>query len=312
MTAKLTSRDFQQRRREATKNGATAVYAYLRVGTNIPYYVGVSTGPGRVIDQKGHRKHGISVPKDRTKIVFLRGPLSKFQAAAWESFYIAKYGRKDIGTGVLYNSSAGGEGLQEPSAETRRKISEGAKGRKPPQAAIAFITAYGKLPKSPDHKLRIKLAQQGRKLKPDHAANVAAAKAREVAQRAELMGLSLPQYQLLLKDQAREKERIRKQGVRAKAAELGMSKRTYEAWLADGCPDDKTPYLKPVRPPVPGAESLVDQAKRKAERIYVGLSERQYRLWVKDGRPSNVDHYRTIYGKPGRRPKNASPDLLAA
>jgi hypothetical protein len=252
------------------------------------------------------------VPKDRTKIVFLRGPLSKSQAAAWESFYIAKYGRKDIGTGILYNCSAGGEGLQEPSAETRRKISESAKGRRPSPAAIAFIAAYGKLPKSPDHKLKIKLAQKGRKFKPEHAANVAAAKAREVEERATGMGLTVDDYRAFIKAQQREKSKLYKQGVRAKAAELGMSKRAYDAWLDEGCPDDRTPYLKPVRPPVPGAESLVNQAKRKAERIYIGLSERQYRLWVKDGRPSNVDYYRTIYGKPGRRPKNTSPDLLAA
>ena len=303
--------EFRERRKAATQNGATAVYAYLRVGTNRPYYVGVSTGPSRVIDQRGHRKHGISVPKDRSKIVFLRGPLTKAAAADWEMFYIARFGRKDIGTGCLYNCTAGGEGLQEPSPETRQKIGAASKGRRPSALAIARTRAMGLLPKSEDHRRRISESQKGRKFSPKHAANVAAAKARQVEERATDLGLSVEDYKALIREQRRIESLHYKRQRRQAAQDLGMSKRSYDQWLLDGQPTDHGPYLKPFAPPVPGAEALTNQAKRKAERIYMQFSERQYRLWVKDGRPSNADHYRTIYGKPGRRPKN-QPFQIAA
>jgi hypothetical protein len=300
-----TTQEFHRRRKAATQNGATAVYAYLRQGSNLPYYVGVSTGMSRVIDQRGHRKHGISVPKDRSRIVFLRGPLTKAAAAEWEKFYISRFGRKDLGTGCLHNCSAGGEGLQEPSPETRRKISAASKGRKPSPVAVAHIRAFGMLPKSDEHKRKIALAQKGRQLSPEHAANVAASKARAVAQRAASLGLTLEEYRQQIADRANEGRARYKRQLQDAANSLGMSVRSYRQWLADGQPSDYIPYRKAGVPPIPGHEDLTNQAKRKAERGFVGLSERQYRLWVKDGRPSNVDHYRTIYGKPGRRPKSA-------
>lgn len=46
---------------------------------------------------------------------------------------ISKYGRIDIGTGVLCNLTAGGEGANSPSLELRRKLSKINKGRVIPQ-----------------------------------------------------------------------------------------------------------------------------------------------------------------------------------
>ena len=298
------SEHFNLLRLRATRNGATAVYAYLRLDGR-PYYVGVSTGPLRVIDQRGHRKHGISVPKDKSRIVFLRGPLTKAAAAAWEMFYISKFGRKDLGSGYLLNRSSGGEGLQDPSPETRRKISAAGKGRPPSPLAVAHIRTFGMLPKSEEHKKKISLAQKGRKLSPEHAANVAASKALAVAQRAASLGLTVEQYKQQIAAKAIEGKRRHKRQLQETANALGMSVRSYSQWLADGQPSDHAPYRKAGVPPIPGHEDLANQAKRRAERNLVGLSERQYRLWVKDGRPTNVDHYRTIYGKPGRRSKSA-------
>jgi predicted XRE-type DNA-binding protein len=48
---------------------------------------------------------------------------SEADALAAEMFLIAYYGRKDLGTGCLRNRTDGGEGISNPSTETRRKLS---------------------------------------------------------------------------------------------------------------------------------------------------------------------------------------------
>jgi hypothetical protein len=42
---------------------------------------------------------------------------------------IAVFGRIDLGTGILYNKTDGGEGPSNPSVETRKKMSEAHKGK---------------------------------------------------------------------------------------------------------------------------------------------------------------------------------------
>ena len=97
------------------------VYMYLREdGT--PYYVGKGTGKRAYV--KGHRK--VLPPKDKSRIVLDKQNLTEEEAFKHEIDTIAFYGRKDLGTGILLNFTAGGEGTSGAiiSEEHRRKISE--------------------------------------------------------------------------------------------------------------------------------------------------------------------------------------------
>lgn len=115
------------------------VYAYLREDST-PYYIGKGKG-NRAYENNDHKKHGIYLPEDRTRIVILKETLTNQQALDLETELIKKYGRKDLGTGILYNKTDGGvnpilygerNGMtgKRHSEETLRKISLAKKGTK--------------------------------------------------------------------------------------------------------------------------------------------------------------------------------------
>jgi hypothetical protein len=102
------------------------VYAYLRsqdsetAPAETPYYIGY--GKGRRAYNKHHR---VPVPKDKSKIIFLHENLSEDQAKEIEIKEILKYGRKNLGTGILLNMTNGGEGVSGMihSEETKKIMS---------------------------------------------------------------------------------------------------------------------------------------------------------------------------------------------
>jgi hypothetical protein len=96
------------------------VYAYLRVDNSI-YYIGKGTGR-RYLHTKNDRVHP---PTDRTKIKFLAINLFEHEALLLERLLIAKFGRKDIGTGILRNTTDGGWGTSgfKLSAASKLKLS---------------------------------------------------------------------------------------------------------------------------------------------------------------------------------------------
>lgn len=95
------------------------VYMYMREdGT--PYYV----GKGR--PRRPYIKTGRPCPTPpKERIVIYRDSLDEKTAFELEKELIAKYGRKDLGTGILRNRSEGGEGYSgyKPSEETIKKTS---------------------------------------------------------------------------------------------------------------------------------------------------------------------------------------------
>jgi hypothetical protein len=105
------------------------VYCYLRTTDGSPYYVGIASQWKR--PTQPHNSCG--VPRTRARIRILRAGLAWEEACRWEQVYIARWGRKDLGTGVLHNRTDGGDGtLRGPGRrgvphddETKQKIRAG-------------------------------------------------------------------------------------------------------------------------------------------------------------------------------------------
>jgi hypothetical protein len=115
------------------------VYAYLREDQT-PYYIGKGKND-RAWDKHGHVKRGIHLPPDRSRIILLQEGLTNEQAMDLETELIKRYGRKDLGTGILHNKTDGGvnpilhgdrNGMtgKKHSEETLAAISNSLKGRK--------------------------------------------------------------------------------------------------------------------------------------------------------------------------------------
>jgi len=99
-------------------NNEYYVYFFLRQdGT--PYYIG--KGKGNRAYSFGRKR--IKRPKSNDRITIQMKYLTEQQAFIAEKYYIAKYGRKDNGTGILHNRTDGGEGAS-GAKHIGRKYSE--------------------------------------------------------------------------------------------------------------------------------------------------------------------------------------------
>ena len=113
------------------------VYMYLREdGT--PYYV----GKGK--DDRAYHKHKRVKPPAKDRIVFPYNNLTEKESLEKEMELIAKYGRKDIGTGILRNLTDGGEGTSGRilSDNTKTKIGNSNRGKKRTQETIDKLKSF--------------------------------------------------------------------------------------------------------------------------------------------------------------------------
>jgi group I intron endonuclease len=99
-------------------------YAYLREDRT-PYYVGKGTGK-RIYS----KRKNISLPKDKSRIIFLKQNLTEEEAFKHEIYMIAVFGRKDLGTGILHNKTNGGDGISgfRHSEKSKNEMSKKRKG----------------------------------------------------------------------------------------------------------------------------------------------------------------------------------------
>ena len=97
-------------------------------GDGTPYYI------GKGCDRRAWEQHrvngkGVHTPKDYKRIVLLHEDLTEADAFGLEVELIAKYGRQDLGTGILKNRTDGGEGSSGTSPETNWKKGSSNRGK---------------------------------------------------------------------------------------------------------------------------------------------------------------------------------------
>jgi len=121
------------------------IYMYLDQD-NVPFYIGkgkdyryhischLNKSNFNCFLQNKIRKVGVN----NVKIHFLHKDLTEEQSFYLEGYYIAGYGRRDLGLGSLCNLTNGGEGESGRivSESTRQKISKIHKGKKIPQEVV--------------------------------------------------------------------------------------------------------------------------------------------------------------------------------
>ena len=163
------------------------VYQYLREDLT-PYYIGKGKNGRRFT------KHcrNISPPENKDLIQIVAQNLTEEDAHSLEIELIAKYGRKDSGTGILRNMTSGGEGSagRVIRDDTRQKISESKLGkkRKPfteearlnmskvKQGKKTWNTGIKTGAPSEETKQKISIANKGRLLSEEHKQKLSDAK----------------------------------------------------------------------------------------------------------------------------------------
>jgi hypothetical protein len=111
------------------------IYIHTRKDDGTVFYVGKGTDEGNLIYERSKSTErnqwwkNIATKTDYSiDIVFTSN--SESDTFDKEKELIKKYGRRDLGLGTLVNLTDGGEGMENPSEETRRKLSESRMGEK--------------------------------------------------------------------------------------------------------------------------------------------------------------------------------------
>jgi hypothetical protein len=103
-------------------------YAYLRKDRT-PYYIGKGKNNRAFYKTKSE----VKPPKDKSRIILLKQNLTEEEAFSHEIYMIAVFGRKDLGTGILWNRTNGGEGTSgmRHTLEQRKRLSDMMRGVSP-------------------------------------------------------------------------------------------------------------------------------------------------------------------------------------
>jgi hypothetical protein len=144
-------------------------YIYHDPERHVPIYVGKGFGDRAF----KHLKKNVVNPRfaNRLKVLKRKGfePLIEIidqsneeQALSEEVRLIKLFGRKDLKSGPLYNLTDGGEGIRNPSIETRRRMSEGVKASYTDELKRLRSTSQLGIKKSSESKKNMKAAARKR------------------------------------------------------------------------------------------------------------------------------------------------------
>lgn len=209
------------------------VYCYLRIRSNRPYYIGIGSRPDRMT-----ARHSCKVPRDHSRIRVMRRSLTREQAVHWEKFYIARYGRKDLGTGILVNRTDGGDATVH-GPEALEKIRQAAR--------------------RPENIERLRTINVGRKMHPrTREALLAAAVGRK---RTEAERKAASERQRGVPKSPETVSRIRKTRMRNTAVRLGIP---CETWMAMTPKERNTARMWLVNNPDRSADEYFAGARRKS------------------------------------------------
>lgn len=142
------------------------VYAYLNQTTGKPYYI----GKGK--ENRINAPHqNLNIPPDPKNRILLKENLSEQEALIIETEYIEKYGRKDLGTGILQNRTNGGVGgdtsryrdYKPLSDETKNKFRETKKKNNKPvwNKGKKGVTPGNKMPRDAEYRQKISETLRG-------------------------------------------------------------------------------------------------------------------------------------------------------
>jgi hypothetical protein len=113
------------------------VYRHIRLDKNEPFYIGIGSDNEykRANTNTRRNKHWINISKFGYEVDILFDDLTWDEACVKEKEFISLYGRKDKNKGSLCNLTDGGDGclgrIVTFSEESKRKMSEARKGKKP-------------------------------------------------------------------------------------------------------------------------------------------------------------------------------------
>jgi hypothetical protein len=160
---------------------------HIRKDNNQPFYIGVggllsfdNYQRANANNWKGLSKRGDFWKKVVNKYGFtveiVLDNCTKEEAFIEEHRLIALYGRKDIGTGILVNHTAGGEGRIDSSDEIKKKCGEKNIGKKwtPEQRNKIMEKRKNRLPDSPETKLKKSLSSKGKTKSKEHVEKIKA------------------------------------------------------------------------------------------------------------------------------------------
>lgn len=102
-------------------------YVYAHYIKSKVFYIGIGVTKDRYKITRNRPPewyNRVKLNKNRFSYLVLHTGLQKAQACELEKYYILKYGRVDLGTGVLTNRTAGAQGNTQPSLETRKRIGD--------------------------------------------------------------------------------------------------------------------------------------------------------------------------------------------